>query len=594
LLAAIPILLATFSSSALATIGGPRPEKADHPANSSAGHSTLPPVTAVQAAQRNAFALFHGVAEGLPHLDAAPSGLGPPELRLNRALAQRIKPSPGFGPVWAIPGAGWICVYTHSRPRSREGGSACAKTARVIEFGLDLFTLGSSKDAQAGAGLGSISGRSAGLVPDGVTAVRLKGNPDRVPVTENTFAAKGEGLTGLIRHRFHDKAIPYPPSPVCPPPAPDGSPQPCVVARPGHATSPSARLVLVSRADGADGEPSDAASAGTISADGRYAVFREGTEIFIRDLRTDRTRQVDEGSFPVLSADAHRLAYASDAGLLVRDLRSGARSLVSPRATGAPAISANGRYVAFAATDRSLSERRISQYQVYLRDLERKRTTLISRARGAGGAIGDGESTEPSISANGRYVAFTSRAGNLVPGASRPGAAVYVRDLRTGAVRRVSYWDSRPGPHRGDGSHPSISADGRYVAFRFNRTGSPASVVVRDLRTGKSVNASLLTENPLKLGAGTPALSNDGRFVAFRTGEVPRGQLDQLYVADLKTDRTRLVHSVSAESNSPLSFSAAGRCLLFDTFVDANVPKGSEPFVPARGDVYRYTNAFLP
>jgi Tol biopolymer transport system component len=390
---------------------------------------------------------------------------------------------------------------------------------------------------------------------------------------------------------------------------------------PPEASARSTRLVLVSRANGATGKPSVPAQAGAISASGRYAAFTVKGRLYLRDIRANRTQSVlgdlVTGAHPTFtrsfSPHSGTIVYGDDGKLWADDLATGGRSLVSKtlpalrgesdlNVSGAPSISADGRYVAFESSSNALVDEngdgRVDEgyprYQVYLRDLKTSTTTLISRAGGGAGAIGDGESSEPSISADGRYVAFTSEAGNLVPGAPRPGAGIYVRDLRAGTVRRVSYWSSRPGPHRGDGSRSSLSADGRYVSFVFNRTGSPASVVVRDLRGGGTVNASLLSEKPLKLGRGTPALSEDGRFVAFRTGEAPRGQLDRLYIADLRTDRTRLVHSGSVESDSPLSFSATGRYLLFDTFVDANVPKGSEPSVPASGDVYRYTNAFLP
>ncbi len=357
---------------------------------------------------------------------------------------------------------------------------------------------------------------------------------------------------------------------------------------------PDARPLLVSRVSGG-GRPSEAAQAGMISANGRFAAFVDGSEIFIRDLHTASTRRVGPGSSPVLSADGDSLAYSADGKAFVRDLRTGARSLVSARlSAGGLSIAADGRYVAFAATDPDLSDQGDSPYQVYLRDLKRKTTTLISRAGGAGGAIGDAESTRPSISANGRYVAFSSEAGNLLPGTPRGTSGVYVRDLSTGKLRRVSYWHSKPGPRRGDASQPALSANGRFVAFSFTRFGGPSSVVVRDLRTGATVNASLLTRTPLKLAFGAPAISAAGRFVAFRAASPEGKGLERLYLVDLRSRRTRYVGEVSTSEGGPLSFSADGRYLLFDTFVDSNVPKGSEPLIPASGEVYRYTNPFRP
>jgi TolB protein len=292
----------------------------------------------------------------------------------------------------------------------------------------------------------------------------------------------------------------------------------------------------------------------------------------------------------------------------VLDLKTGARSVVSKplpilkqNAAGSgfssnPSISADGRFVAFESSSRGLvdedhdhrPDRGYSPYQVYLRDLKARTTTLISRAPGAGGAIGDAESIHPVISANGRFVAFSSTAGNLLPAGSQHNQGVYVRDLATGAVKRASTW--RGSSPRASASEPALSASGRYVAFRLQRSGDPASIVVRDLRKGTTVNASLLARIPLDVGfAGAPAISSDGRFVAFRAGPVVDG-LQRLYLVDLRTRKTQLVHAVGTEEGGPLSFSAKGRFLLFDTYVEATVPKGPTPFAPASGRVYRWAN----
>lgn len=370
-----------------------------------------------------------------------------------------------------------------------------------------------------------------------------------------------------------------------------------------------ARLLLVSRANGKDGVPSDAATAGPLSANGRYAGFYDSDGLHIRDLRTDRNRHLgDVGSGAVLSADARTLAYNSDGRVFARDLRTGARALVSRPliplegseafgSSGWPSISGSGGLVAFESSRRGLvdedddrrADRGYSPYQVYLRDLRTRTTTLISRASGADGDIGDGESSDPSISANGRYVAFTSRAGNLMPGAPRREEEVYVRDLLTDRTRLVSAWESRPGPHRSGAQRPAISANGRYVVFSFGRFGGPSSVIVRDLRSGKTVNVSLLTRTPLEVGSGPPSISADGRFVAFRAHQKSTdGQ--RLYLVDLRTRRTHLVAPVGTDEGGSISFSADGRFLLFDDYVGMD-PKADHPTF-AHGKVYRYSNPF--
>lgn len=564
------------------------------------------PIGSVQPAQRHSFSLFATAPEQLPRnisrfFAENPGGLGSASLRLNLDLAQRVRPSRDLGPLWVIPGAGSICIFSEGRTGPGSiGGSTCASTLRVVRGGLDL----------------SRSRRTIGLVPDRVDAVRLKGNPEPVAVAGNVFAGKGDGLVKLIRRRNPDDNVPWPSSPDCPPAA-DGSPQYCPVARSGLASRPSGRLVLVSRQAGGNGKPSVAATSGGLSADGRFAAYAAEGEIFLRDIRTGRTRLIGEGGGPTLSANARFLAYDNDGKVFVSDLRTGTSSLASRPLpdllsdvagsgySSSPSISADGRYVAFASSVRGLvdedGDRRPDHdyppEQVYLRDLETGTTTLISRGSGPHGPIGDFESKQPAISANGRYVAFSSRAGNLLPGAPRGRSGVYVRDLATGRLRRASHWHSKPGSHRSEASMPSISANGRYVAFKFDRFGGPSSVVVRDLRTGAILNASLLTRNPLKPALGALTISANGRFVAFRA-DPTKGGLERLYLVDLRTRRTRFVHSVSTGEagvvGGPLSFSANSRFLLFDTYIDANAPKGTEPLIPAQGEVYRYSNPFLP
>ena len=90
---------------------------------------------------------------------------------------------------------------------------------------------------------------------------------------------------------------------------------------------------LISRADGMHGEPIPAASASSISADGRYVAFAAQGRVFVRDVVAGRTRALDEGEEPDLSADGRRVAYVDGEGqVYVRELRGGGRVLVSRQA----------------------------------------------------------------------------------------------------------------------------------------------------------------------------------------------------------------------------------------------------------------------
>ena len=79
---------------------------------------------------------------------------------------------------------------------------------------------------------------------------------------------------------------------------------------------------------------------------------------------------------------------------------------------------------------------------------------------GAGGRQGDGGSSEPALSADGRYVAFGSDASNLVAGDTNGVRDVFVRDLQAGVTRRVSTGTGGR-PANGESFFPSVSADGR-------------------------------------------------------------------------------------------------------------------------------------
>ena len=138
--------------------------------------------------------------------------------------------------------------------------------------------------------------------------------------------------------------------------------------------------------------------------------------------------------------------------------------------SSSPAISADGRYVAFVSDADNLSDEDQNRFtNVFVRDLSTNTTTLVSRQSAGAGARGaDGSSSDPAISADGRYVAFLSTASNLIPAGTRHADRhnVYVRDMVANTTRLVSVPSVRPW---GDPWGPRISADGRVVAFGLER-----------------------------------------------------------------------------------------------------------------------------
>ena len=212
-----------------------------------------------------------------------------------------------------------------------------------------------------------------------------------------------------------------------------------------------------------------------------------------------------------------------------------------------PSISADGRYVAFhSIADNLVPEDTNGAPDVFIHDRQTGITELVSFS--TGGVQGNLTSKDPSISTDGRFVAFWSYASNLVPGDTNGLGDVFVRDRQTGETKRVSVTSSG-GQSCGD--HPSISADGRYVAFQSICTnllphdGNYLSdVFVHDRQTGTTEIASIASESTQGNGeSSAPAISGDGRFVAFEstsTNLVPgdTNTFKDLFVHDRQTGLT--------------------------------------------------------
>ncbi len=194
------------------------------------------------------------------------------------------------------------------------------------------------------------------------------------------------------------------------------------------------------------------------------------------------------------------------------------------------AISANGRYVAFESGAINLVAGDTNGVgDVFVRDRVTGATSRVSVATGGIQAAGGlGGSSAPAITADGRYVAFYSFAGNLVAGDTNGVGDVFVHDRLTGATTRVNVAtdgtqaDTDSGTS-GDDETPSISADGRYVAFHSGartlvagETNGGGNVFVHDRVTGVTTRLSVSAAGTQANGDSfQPAISADGRSVAF-------------------------------------------------------------------------------
>jgi len=423
----------------------------------------------------------------------------------------------------------------------------------------------------------------------------------------------------------------------------------------GAATSPSTARVSLSSSGGQGDRDSYAAG---ISANGRYVLINSQAtdlvatdtndrwDVFVRDRSSGTTNRVSVSTGGAqaaptsdpwggstaggISASGRYVVFQSDAANLVpgdtnraedvflHDQASGVTTRVSVGKSGRQAngpsafaaISADGRYVAFESMASNLVRGDTNKLgDVFVRELATGKTTRVSlNSRGAQARckVSYCESTEPALSAHGRYVAFESSATNLVPHDTNKLADVFVRDRRTGKTQRVSV-DSRgrQGGHDRtlNGSNaPVISADGRYVAFHSadanlvpGDTNKVFDIFVRDRKTHHtkrvSVSSSGKQANAESLGGLT--ISADGRYVAFTSlaSNLVAGDsndITDVFVRDLRTARTVLASlgqggnqgmDASAVGGGSVAFSANDRYLAFSSWASEFVP-GDTNIVP--------------
>ncbi len=324
---------------------------------------------------------------------------------------------------------------------------------------------------------------------------------------------------------------------------------------------------------------------------------------------------------PVLSGDGRYMAFFSNATNLVandtngttdvflHDLQAGTTTRVSVTAAGAQgdtllgnsdaALSADGRYVAFVSRATNLVAGDTNGVRdIFVRDTVGNTTTRVSLT--TAGGEGNSNSYEPAISADGRYVAFSSNATNLVADDFNGVRDVFVRDTVAGGTVRVSV-DSAGNEGDGASDLPAISADGRYVAYASDAgnlvagdTNLARDVFLHDTQTGTTIRVSVDSAGaqasfflPGFVGGDTPAISGDGRFVAFvsEADNLVSGDSNlvaDVFLYDTQTARTTRVSvdslggQAGGFSEAP-SLSADGRYVAF-TSIASNLVSGDTNF----------------
>jgi uncharacterized repeat protein (TIGR01451 family) len=306
-----------------------------------------------------------------------------------------------------------------------------------------------------------------------------------------------------------------------------------------------------------------------ISGDGRFVAFASladnlvpgdtngFADTFVHDRLTNTTERVslssreregnaDSGlvgvaAHPAISANGRFVAFVSKADNLVskdnngladvfvRDRLLGTTERVSVSSIGeeangsseGPAISADGRFVAFESDAQNLvpvGDPFLFVTQIYVHDRETGTTEMVSVNNT--GEAGNSLSIRADISGDGRFVVYSSFAENLVPGL-QSGHQVYLRDRMAGTTERISE-DAAGNPGDGTSVLPKVSLDGRFVAFQTNAGNligdgdHESHILVKDRMTGAFERVSTTsTGEPADLLSEHPDITPDGRFVTF-------------------------------------------------------------------------------
>ena len=376
----------------------------------------------------------------------------------------------------------------------------------------------------------------------------------------------------------------------------------------------------------------------------------QSTDVFVRERGTDTTTRVsvsangqeaNDTSFPpALSGDGNLVAFGSLAtnlilgdtnghpDMFVKDRTSGAVSRVSVSVVGPqpndgspdipPAISDDGRFVAFVSLASNLVSGDLNETSdVFVYDRAMNKTELISAAQVGSdrGNSANGPSTAPSMSRDGRFVVFVSSARNLVSGGTDPENArpgIFLWDRQNQTMERITVTINGQ-PLNGESRNPTVTDDGRFVAFASDATNLVADdvnqasdVFIRDRETGTTTR--VLPPQGCTLGGAaaiegdgfsdSPSFSADGHFLVFvsAASNLVAGDTNgfpDIFVLDRTTDLiARVLGEGQAEPNGASSLphvSGDGEWIAFQSDATNLVPDDTNNAT----DVFVAANPFL-
>jgi len=363
--------------------------------------------------------------------------------------------------------------------------------------------------------------------------------------------------------------------------------------------------------DGPDGDFGAA-----LSGDGRFAAFSSYAQfvewdvvphdyVFVVDRQFTPPASVLGGSthvvspaaalpeYPAVSADGRYVAFADGQHAYVFDRQTATTSTVSVSslsvpgngASGWPAISDDGRYVVFESVATNLVTNDTNNASdIFLHDRAFQLTTRLSLS--SLGADANGESHRPRISGDGKFVCFDSTASNLVTGDTNLRQDVFVRDVLGGTTTLVSMSGAQV-LGNDDSDQAVISKDGRYVAFRSaatnlvtGDTNQKADVFWHDRLTGYTFRVSVDSQGgQADDESAWPAISADGSTVAYESDATNLVALDVNWSTDV------FVHNVITASTTRVSVDSQGN--------EADAGDSTRPSISADGRYVAFTSDAL-
>jgi Tol biopolymer transport system component len=408
------------------------------------------------------------------------------------------------------------------------------------------------------------------------------------------------------------------------------STRPSVATRASLESLEGRRLLAVSAVSVVDNTPATglgAAQEPSVSADGRFVAFSSDAanlgpadangvrDVYLHDRQTGDTILVSHNlansgagngrsAEPSISQDGNFVSFSSTATDLVagQPVNGETDIFIWERATGTirlasvsaggntpsqfsaePNTNGDGNFVAYTSSSNagSMVTGAVDNNgvrDVFLWNATSNTNQLVSVT--SGGTSGNRASFDPSVSANGQFVAFRSEADDLLPGVDTNVAVrdIYMRDVTGGATILVSRGLNGAAAN-GPSDSPSISADGNFIVFSSeasNLVANDTNGAVRDVfvfnRTTNTI--TLVSQNQVRTGSGNavssePSISQDGRFVAFTSGA------SDLVVGDVNAATDIFLYDINTGAMNLVSTTTAGAQGNGDSS-DANVAPGGQ------------------